>query len=120
MSHHGLLEDHLNALQALSFVVKFAPNDVIVQLTVLAGLVAQVVKHLFWADVFARKFLLVQQALASRQHLILNNFDGLREFALLLAELGVLFLLFAQLRGSLKQGLEVFTLSLVFKQVNLG
>ena len=58
-----LLQKHLDSLEALTFVVKFATDDIVADFTVLSGFVSQIVEHLFGAKVLAGNLLGIHETL---------------------------------------------------------
>jgi hypothetical protein len=98
-----LCENHLDALIALFFVVELSFKSVSEVITVLAGLVTEVVQHLLGAEVLTSDFLGVHEALPYRQKLVLAHLYHLSEFALLFIEASVLLLLLSKLGGSVEE-----------------
>ena len=120
MSGLRLLKDHLNSLESLLFVGELSPNDVIVDFSVLAGFVPEVVEHLFWSHIVSVNFLNVHKTLSYLEKLMLTHLYHLTQFPLFLIQSRVVFLLLPKLGCCLKEGLEVCCVSSVFEQVYLG
>lgn len=107
-------------MKALLLIIELSTDHVVEMLTVLPGLISQVVEHLFGSKVLTGNFLSVHQALAHGKKLVFTHLNHLSQLALFLVEACVLLLLLAQLGGGVKQKLEVLGVSTVLKQVNLG
>jgi len=114
------VQNHLNTLETILLVLELAPNNFVVNLSVLTSLITQIVKHLLWTKVFARQLLCVHESLTHREQLMLTHLNGLGEFSLLLIEASVLLLFLTQLGGSLQESLEILRVSSVFEETNLG
>ena len=113
-------EDHFDPLQSLLLVVELSPDHIVEMLAVLPRLVPQVVQHLFGAEIFPGDLLGVHKSLSHRQKLVLGHFDHLGQFSFFFVEASVLLLLFSQLRGGIKQELEILRIASVFEEVDLG
>ena len=66
-------------------------------ITVLSGLISQIVEHLLGSEVLASNFLGIHEALTDGEQLVLAHLDHLRQFAFFLIEPSILFLLLAEL-----------------------
>jgi hypothetical protein len=49
LSGLGLLKEHLDSLEAFTFIVEFATDNIVTDFAVLPSLVSQIVEHLFGA-----------------------------------------------------------------------
>ena len=89
-------------------------------LTVLTCLVAQVVEHLFGAEVLTGDLLGVHEALTHGKKLMLAHLNHLCELTFLLVKTSILLLLFSKFRCGVKEKLEVLRVSPSLKHVNLS
>ena len=79
-----LLQEHLDTLEAFFLIVELAPDHIIADFAVLSSLVAQVVEHLFGAEVLAGHLLCVHEALANREELMLVELNHAGQLTLFL------------------------------------
>jgi hypothetical protein len=63
------LENHLNALETLLFVLELTPEDLVAELTIAASLGSEVVKHTVRGDVVTVHFTNIHQALFNGEQL---------------------------------------------------
>lgn len=115
-----LLQDHFEALKSLLLVLEFTANDFIVYLSVLAGLISQIVQHLLWTEILTSDLLSVHQALSHGKELVFTHFNVLGQLTLLLIESSILLLLFSELGGGLEESLEIVGVSPVLEEGDLG
>ena len=120
LSSHWLLQKHLDSLQSFSLVIELSADDLVVQLSVLSGLVSEIFEHLVRSKVLVVNLLSVHKSLLDGQDLLLVELDHVGQLSFLFVELGILLLLFSELRSRLQQSLEVLLVALVFEQVDLG
>ena len=92
-----LLEDQLDSLESLLLILELSANDIVVDLSVLAGLVAEVVQHLLWGEIIPVDLLDVHESLSHREQLMLTHLDHLTQLPLLLIESCIVLLLLPQL-----------------------
>ena len=114
-----LVEDHLDTLVPLLFVVELSREHVVEVFTVLARLIAEVVQHLLRAQVLASNLLGVHEALPNGEQLMFAHFDHLGQLAFFFVQTSVLLLLLSQLRGGVEQLLEVCRVSPILEHVDL-
>ena len=119
LGRHWLLEEQLDTLKSLPFVVELATKDLVVEFSVLPRIVPQVFKHFIWAQILGRDLLCIKQSLLDSQHLLLVEVDHLRELPLLLGELSILLLLLPQFAGRLEERLKVILVALILEKVDL-
>ena len=96
------VEDHFNALEPIFFVGELTTNHIVEVLTVLSGLIAQVVEHLLGAQVLTSNFLGVHESLSGGEQLVLAHLNHLGQFALFLVQTSVLLLLLSQLTSGVE------------------
>ena len=94
-------------MEALLLVIQLSADHIIEVITVLSGLITEVVEHLLGAEVLTSDLLGVHEALADGKELMLAHLDHLRQFAFLLIEPSVLLLLLAKLGCGIEEELEV-------------
>ena len=76
-------------------------------ITVLSGLIAEIVEHLLGSEVLTSNLLGVHETLANGKELMLAHLDHLRQFAFLFIESSILLLLLAELGCGIEEELEV-------------
>ena len=94
-------------MEALLLVIKLSADHIIEVITVLSGLISQIIKHLLGSEVLTSNLLGVHEALADGEELMLAHLDHLRQFAFFLIEPGILLLLLAELGCGIEEELEV-------------
>jgi len=120
LSRHGLVQEHFDSLETFSLIVELSSEDFVLELAVLAGLSSEVLKHLIGTKVLSRNFFGIMEALLDGQNLLLIEFNHASQLAVLLVELGILFLLLSELGSSIEESLEVFLVRSALEEVDLG
>ena len=84
-------------MESLLLVGELSTDDVVVNLSVLAGLVTEIVEHLLGGQIIPVDFLHVHKSLSHREQLVLTHLNHLTKLPLFLVESGIVLLLFSKL-----------------------